>query len=145
MMESCGCKGIRHCLLCEADKVIERSSKTLQSSEKPSLKLYHFCLHSKIIEVDGWRCCSCSSEKWFADADSNFFSEKNGHSKKNLGLDGDIIVIEDFITKKEELVLKNEINRLPWKMSQSGRRKQVSWTIVNPDPKGAEVIKFQQI
>ncbi len=106
--------------------MIEKSSKTLQSSEKPSLELYHFCLHSKIIEVDKWSCCSCSSEKWFADENSTFFSEKNGYSRENLGLNGDIIVIEDFITKKEELVLKNEINRLPWKMSQSGRRKQVS-------------------
>ena len=41
-----------------------------------------------------------------------------------LGLQ-DIVVIEDFVTEKEEIVLKSEIYKLPWKLSQSGRRKQV--------------------
>ena len=41
-----------------------------------------------------------------------------------LGLQ-DIVVIEDFVSEREEMVLKSEIYNLPWKPSQSGRRKQV--------------------
>ena len=46
--------------------------------------------------------------------------------KSSLGIGvNDIIVIENFVTEEEEELLKFEIYQLPWKLSQSGRRKQV--------------------
>ena len=41
-----------------------------------------------------------------------------------LGME-DIVVMENFVTESEEAFLRKEIYKLPWKLSQSGRRKQV--------------------
>ena len=41
-----------------------------------------------------------------------------------FGIDDDITVLEDFVSQEEEIQLKEAIYELPWKLSQSGRRKQ---------------------
>ena len=55
------------------------------------------------------------------------FKSLHGNSNESpLTLDmTDIIVVEDFVTEREESYLQSEIYKLPWKLSQSGRRKQV--------------------
>ena len=41
-----------------------------------------------------------------------------------IGVDDGITVLEEFVSQEEEVQLKEAIYELPWKVSQSGRRKQ---------------------
>eukprot|EP00112_Aurelia_sp_Birch-Aquarium-sp1_P004992 Seg1566.9 transcript_id=Seg1566.9/GoldUCD/mRNA.D3Y31 product="alpha-ketoglutarate-dependent dioxygenase alkB 4" protein_id=Seg1566.9/GoldUCD/D3Y31 len=51
--------------------------------------------------------------------------DKNSDIKANtFGIDDCITVLEDFVTHEEEIKLKEAIYKFPWKLSQSGRRKQ---------------------
>lgn len=38
-----------------------------------------------------------------------------------------VTLIEDFVTREEEAEMVQLMDREPWKLSQSGRRKQVGW------------------
>ena len=46
------------------------------------------------------------------------------HTGTGLTFDG-VFIIPNFVNEQEELELVKEINRTPWILSQSGRRKQV--------------------
>lgn len=39
-----------------------------------------------------------------------------------------VTLIEDFVTREEEAEMVQLMDREPWKLSQSGRRKQVGWS-----------------
>ena len=81
--------------------------KTKAGCEKPEL-----VYHRKLIERG-----LGSVEFKSLDGDSN---------ESPLILDTtDVIVVEDFVTEREESYLQSEIYKLPWRLSQSGRRKQV--------------------
>lgn len=147
----CGCSGIRTCLICENNLTLNsESNKKLNASlQNPYLNepdVYHFCLACKRIVSGEWKNCP----------NFCFFSRKMSKSAGPIGSAGlyentaypvdddaqttnqdesgllpdldtrDIAVMEDFITEEEESFIKSEIYKLPWKLSQSGRRKQVT-------------------
>lgn len=144
----CACTGIRTCLLCEETSLpignqIGSGENLLEIIDSKGLDVFHFCLINKRIVAGKWKCCSqsCFSNEnrdWL-NSEGNTLSTTSLRNEYpgNLNSDStctqesidiglnDIVVIEDFITGEEESCIKSEIYKLPWKLSQSGRRKQV--------------------
>ncbi|XP_065663533.1 alpha-ketoglutarate-dependent dioxygenase alkB homolog 4 [Hydra vulgaris] len=105
----CGCTGIRHCLLCTGI----RDSDFIQNSVKdicwlcPECEVVFEGNVNEILLKDNINWCSLHLQ----------------HNIFNLHIDK-VIIINNFVTETEESYLLTEINKDPWKMSQSGRRKQ---------------------
>jgi len=96
MPNTCGCKGIRSCYLCKPDL------KKLQVNDK-NKKCFYYCEKLK-------KCVA--------------FVKSNDSYQLMAFLFPGVIIINDFINEKEEQLLVENINKEPWKMSQSGRSKQ---------------------
>uniref|UniRef100_A0A8C6QBK0 AlkB homolog 4, lysine demethylase n=1 Tax=Nannospalax galili TaxID=1026970 RepID=A0A8C6QBK0_NANGA len=96
-IQECGCKGIRTCLICEAQ--CHRDPPWQRSLQKP----YHFLY--------------CPDTGWAVGAED---SDYEGWAFPFPG----VTVIEDFVTPEEEIEMVRLMDRDPWKLSQSGRRKQ---------------------
>ncbi|XP_055964201.1 alpha-ketoglutarate-dependent dioxygenase alkB homolog 4 [Sorex fumeus] len=91
----CGCKGIRSCLICED-----------QSGDDPPWQ--HAPQRNRFIYSDmGW---AVGTEQ----------SDFEGWAFPFSG----VTLIEDFVTPDEETELVQLMDRDPWRLSQSGRRKQ---------------------
>lgn len=113
----CGCTGIRNCALCE-------KQRTLSSDHLPSSHTCH------------WYCLSCQ-QIFVGSLDDHLiqFGEMDWCRIHNglmssMNVSG-ICVKQDFIDNEEEETLLNEINKQDWKISQSGRKKQVRSLYVN--------------
>lgn len=100
---TCGCKGIRTCLLCE---------------EKYNIKKY-----ININRNNGTFVYCPFCEKCFNGWDIEGFDVHSSHDDKPIDFPG-IYIKHEFITPEEEQRLLTGINALPWQLSQSGRRKQ---------------------
>ncbi|KAH8298065.1 hypothetical protein KR018_005960 [Drosophila ironensis] len=103
----CGCKGVRTCLSCEQDFRIA----------KPSLK-------EQLLEHEPWTyCIQCEllQPGWATEAVQAAHSEHR--REQGLPLPG-ILVQESFLSPEEGDRLINDLDALPWDISQSGRRKQ---------------------
>lgn len=96
--KSCGCKGIRTCLLCEKSK---------SYNEKNETEVYKFCKE-------------CGNKAW---KKSNHESHSKDESKDFIPIDG-VFVATDILNGKTENLLVKKIDNIPWVISQSGRRKQ---------------------
>ncbi|XP_071110999.1 alpha-ketoglutarate-dependent dioxygenase alkB homolog 4-like isoform X1 [Haliotis cracherodii] len=106
--KTCGCKGIRTCLLCEEIADDQTSaSKSDQQPEKTTSQVYCYCRHCNVAHVDP----GCRSHPHAA-ADG-----------EKLDFSG-ILILEDFVSESEEKQLCDIIYRTPFMKSQSGRRKQ---------------------
>lgn len=110
----CGCTGVRSCLLCNKQKpdkiIIENKNQ------------YWYCPSCKKIFQGDLSCLP---------VDSSYVSSwcvyhEGGMACKDI-VKG-IHVFEEFISDKEEEFLVGEINKQEWKLSQSGRRKQVRFS-----------------
>lgn len=111
-MADCGCSGIRTCLLCESKNDVKNSPEMLFNDHN-KLKALRFCtkcqkLYSGIRYIQNTTTMqNCSDHDCFQDIVTG------------------ITVIEDFVTKNEEATILAEIENFPWRISQSGRKKQV--------------------
>ncbi|XP_006824407.1 alpha-ketoglutarate-dependent dioxygenase alkB homolog 4-like [Saccoglossus kowalevskii] len=100
--ELCGCKGIRTCLVCEKSK-IDLSCRSGRF-EKPDAS-YSFC----------WLC----NIAWL---ESNT-EQHPSHQGKFIRFPG-VTLIENVVSEEEEEAIIQAVDATPWKVSQSGRRKQ---------------------
>ncbi|XP_011188819.2 alpha-ketoglutarate-dependent dioxygenase alkB homolog 4 [Zeugodacus cucurbitae] len=103
----CGCKGVRTCLQCEKDFNIQKPSLIEQLK---ALQAFSFCpLCERLFE--GW----------------NPFEVREQHPAHN-GNEGlpfpGMFVQEQFLKTHESEELMENLDALPWDISQSGRRKQ---------------------
>ena len=134
---SCGCSGVRHCLICKDKRPVVHSKKEESEAElrypdaSPDclrknhyMKLCHFCLVNQFVAHGSIKDCKDSRCKSLLHQESRP-EEINRHTDLDLS-DTDIIVITNFIQPLHEEMLVEEIYSFPWKNSQSGRRKQVS-------------------
>ncbi|XP_071050135.1 alpha-ketoglutarate-dependent dioxygenase alkB homolog 4 [Onthophagus taurus] len=101
---SCGCKGIRTCLLCETEYKIQKDTDL--NLENGSYVYCPFCNKS----FEGWECF-------------DYEEHPNHGGKKSYEFPG-IYIKLDFLSQSEEEALLNGIDNIPWVHSQSGRRKQ---------------------
>ncbi|XP_060072680.1 alpha-ketoglutarate-dependent dioxygenase alkB homolog 4-like [Ylistrum balloti] len=99
-METCGCKGIRTCVICEGQ------GKLPVGSEQRGECTYYceFC----------GKAWSDSSSPWKHHPD---------HHGTPVEFPG-IKIIQNFVSEEEEKHISEEIYRVPFAVSQSGRRKQ---------------------
>ncbi|XP_065055093.1 alpha-ketoglutarate-dependent dioxygenase alkB homolog 4-like [Rhopilema esculentum] len=144
----CGCSGIRMCLICEEKRGKIYDDLANHAFESTNLHFLHFCMNSKNILCGPWKFCSCKNGRLHnGDNDMNFYEHTTADIVNSLsvyidadhkhdklqqflkifnGLLGsqDITVIENYVTDEEESFMINEMYKMPWKLSQSGRRKQ---------------------
>lgn len=101
-LRSCGCKGCRVCLLCETA----------------------FGINSKQFNLSGesYVYCPLCNKAW-SGWNSYSHYEHPGHSGQSLSYDG-VYIDTNFLSNNEESMLVKYIDKLPWNLSQSGRRKQ---------------------
>lgn len=114
--ECCGCSGTRSCLLCEQKETSKSDSK-----QQNSISRYYLCLICQNIVKSGETCTHLED-----DFETGKLATKNVFG----GLD----VFLEFITETEENEIVNEIDKTLWKPSQSGRRKQVSFSGMHRNP-----------
>ncbi len=130
---ACGCKGIRHCLLCE-NQLPDCPSDGKEFGhlkEVGSSKVYHYCMEQKCVISDGWIECECSEPYGFFNTTTTPKVTSRESGDEYISLAKEILLLENFVTEEESLTLVEDINKLPWKMSQSGRRKQVCLFVRN--------------
>ncbi|XP_014086244.1 alpha-ketoglutarate-dependent dioxygenase alkB homolog 4 [Bactrocera oleae] len=103
----CGCKGVRTCLQCEKDFNIQKPSLLQQLKD---LQAFSFCpLCERLFE--GWNPWEVRDQH----------PEHNNH--EGLPFPG-MFVQEQFLCTNESEELMENLDVLPWAISQSGRRKQ---------------------
>lgn len=100
----CGCKGCRTCLICETDYGIV--SPTYELSKEGGSYVY---------------CPIC--DKAWPGWDVNTYKQHPLHSGYPIEYPG-VYIKTNFLTDAEEQTLIDEIDKMPWAQSQSGRRKQ---------------------
>ncbi|XP_059934803.1 alpha-ketoglutarate-dependent dioxygenase alkB homolog 4 isoform X2 [Mesoplodon densirostris] len=101
VLRECGCKGIRTCLICERQRGAD------PPWQHPPQKTHRFIYYADT----GWAVGAeeCDFEGWA------------------FPFPG-VTLIEDFVTPAEEAEMVRLMDRDPWKLSQSGRRKQTLLT-----------------
>ncbi|XP_023723932.1 alpha-ketoglutarate-dependent dioxygenase alkB homolog 4 [Cryptotermes secundus] len=102
---SCGCKGIRTCLICEKKCGIQKKDFIGLKQERNA---YVYC---------PW--CKKAWPGW----DVFTYEEHLNHSGTSLDFPG-IFIKLDFLNVAEEECLMSGIDKMAWDPSQSGRRKQ---------------------
>ncbi|KAM7147770.1 alpha-ketoglutarate-dependent dioxygenase alkB homolog 4 [Molossus nigricans] len=96
-LRECGCKGIRTCLICERQR---GGDPPWQHSPQKTHRFIYY-----------------SDTGWAVGAEESDFE---GWAFPFPG----VTLIEDFVTREEEAEMVQLMDREPWKLSQSGRRKQ---------------------
>ncbi|XP_004840610.1 alpha-ketoglutarate-dependent dioxygenase alkB homolog 4 [Heterocephalus glaber] len=97
VFQECGCKGIRTCLICERQRQVD---PPWQLSPKKTHRFLY-----------------CVDTGWAVGAEDSDFE---GWAFPFPG----VTLIEDFVTREEEAEMVRLMDCDPWKLSQSGRRKQ---------------------
>lgn len=103
----CGCKGVRTCLQCERDFKIPKPS---YYDEFRQLRSWVYCLECERL-YSGWNEQQVQSEHPFHNAE------------KGVSFPG-VLVQSNFLSKSEGANVLQQLDQLPWDISQSGRRKQ---------------------
>lgn len=104
-VRSCGCKGIRSCLLCETKyKIVKVNLKT--RFEKCSSYVY---------------CPNC--DKAWPSWNIHLYKNHPNHKGTSIEFPGVYIKL-DFLSPCEIKSLRSALEEIPWEVSQSGRRKQ---------------------
>ncbi|XP_058794155.1 alpha-ketoglutarate-dependent dioxygenase alkB homolog 4 [Phymastichus coffea] len=101
----CGCKGIRTCLICEAEFDILKPDL---ASDLKKCQSYVYC-----------PLCEKSWPGW----DMNWYKQHPNHPGTPIDFPGVYIQL-DFLKHHELQLLIKDLDSLPWDISQSGRRKQ---------------------
>lgn len=97
---TCACKGIRRCLLCE----------------DPETR----CSQNSLVAAKGYFYCSSCNGTWSDDNAASCHPMHSGEFLSFLGID----IIPEFVTELEEQRLCESIDAGQWNASQSGRYKQ---------------------
>uniref|UniRef100_A0A2P2IAF8 Alpha-ketoglutarate-dependent dioxygenase alkB homolog 4-like n=1 Tax=Hirondellea gigas TaxID=1518452 RepID=A0A2P2IAF8_9CRUS len=102
----CGCKGKRTCLKCEEEYGAWNTFKGFTEEDKAKSVVY-----CPLCELawSGW-----SHDSW---------KQHPNHDGKPLRVAG-VKVLLDFVSETEESTLLEQLDRVPWDTSQSGRLKQ---------------------
>lgn len=107
---TCGCKGVRTCLVCEGSKLVDLPRRGLSEKWEHTYELS--LARNGLIRVG-----------------NSHAEQEDDHVEvldcSAVDFDG-IQVIEMFVTPEEESEIVQYIDANPWKDSQSGRRKQAS-------------------
>ena len=119
---NCACKGIRTCLLCETLKFTNQSKDN------------YFNEHQKYIY-----CSECHDKAWPSHISDHLFHKDN---LDFISIKG-IFVANEIINPTEESYLVNEIDKIEWTQSQSGRRKQDFGPKVNFKKKKCKIGNFK--
>ncbi|VDM58813.1 unnamed protein product [Angiostrongylus costaricensis] len=102
--QSCGCKGVRFCALCETS---ERVLKLRTEDDK-------------YVSI----CPTLTSTASIEDIiTASLSSNSLQHACDVISIDG-IMIVPDFLSESEENILLEMIDGVDWMLSQSGRRKQ---------------------
>uniref|UniRef100_A0A0K0DAQ1 2OG-FeII_Oxy_2 domain-containing protein n=1 Tax=Angiostrongylus cantonensis TaxID=6313 RepID=A0A0K0DAQ1_ANGCA len=102
--QSCGCKGVRFCALCETS---ERVLKLRTEDDK-------------YVSI----CPTLTSTASIEDIiTASLSSNSPQHACDVIFIDG-IMIVPDFLSESEENILLEMIDGVDWMLSQSGRRKQ---------------------
>ncbi|KAJ8924769.1 hypothetical protein NQ315_000922 [Exocentrus adspersus] len=99
----CGCKGCRTCLICETQYEIHTKPPPLNRSNT-----YVYCIF-----------CQKAWPGW----DIDDYKTHPKHDGEALDFPG-IYIDLNFLSDVEEELLIKELDKIPWDLSQSGRRKQ---------------------
>ena len=111
---TCGCMGVRSCLLCENKSPKNHTINKLYENEPAeNILCYDFCIICTATVHKGAKCEHISRTPTPSPG-SESFPVLNG-----------IRIVENFVNEEEERQIVSEIDKSEWKMSQSGRRKQV--------------------
>ena len=149
--QSCGCKGIRKCLLCEqlrgaaatvavkphhtlyqchrCGKILEEEEKCPDTSAHPLYTCPHQpCPTLELLQVNIHRLVDCRSAgeptSQFQEDLLQAESRLQGYEGEPQGFTG-VTVMKGFMSEEEEAGIVDAIDRCVWAESQSGRRKQV--------------------
>ncbi|KAE9414975.1 hypothetical protein Angca_002874, partial [Angiostrongylus cantonensis] len=116
--QSCGCKGVRFCALCETS---ERVLKLRTEDDKyANYDVYVFNPDSSSC----FRCPTLTSTASIEDIiTASLSSNSPQHACDVIFIDG-IMIVPDFLSESEENILLEMIDGVDWMLSQSGRRKQ---------------------
>lgn len=101
----CGCKGCRTCLICEVSYGISPPEYKLDKDKG----VYVFCPYCGNKAWPGW--------------DFGIYKQHPNHTGQPIEYSG-VYIDLNFLSESEENRLIHEIDRMPWSLSQSGRRKQ---------------------
>ena len=117
METSCGCTGIRTCLICEEKK------RPRKPTIEPSLTTLYMCPNcGRIFSTSGTAAISSSPPLQLCSPLCTS-GEPVLHAAPELK---EVSVVKDFVTEEEERSIVAEIDSSRWAESQSGRKKQVS-------------------
>ncbi|XP_015517130.2 alpha-ketoglutarate-dependent dioxygenase alkB homolog 4 [Neodiprion lecontei] len=101
---SCGCKGIRSCLICET---IYRIPRINLADNLQNKRTYVYCINCDKA-WPGWNLSS---------------NQHPNHIGVPIDYPG-VYIEPNFLSKNKAKILIKKLDELPWDLSQSGRRKQ---------------------
>ncbi|XP_065207469.1 alpha-ketoglutarate-dependent dioxygenase alkB homolog 4 [Planococcus citri] len=104
----CGCKGIRTCLQCEEKYGLKENQNLITNAIK-SFPTYVYCIFC---------------DKVFAGQNADEYLHHPNHRENGYQKVSGVYVFPEFITDDEEKQLIDDLDAMPWDISQSGRRKQ---------------------
>ena len=142
--ESCGCKGIRTCLVCEGRRT------SIHVAKEPVASFYQ-CHNCGRIPDEENICVDPSAPPLFTCGKSlrcrpTAPALQARCTVKGLPFEG-VTVVKEFVSCEEEEKITNDIDRSAWAESQSGRRKQVRpsvWEGSGLGVKGHPISSFPQ-
>ncbi|XP_038074327.1 alpha-ketoglutarate-dependent dioxygenase alkB homolog 4-like [Patiria miniata] len=122
---TCGCKGIRTCLICEQQQHKTLIPRNFTSAEQVQLQNRGQVEESWESYCYCWRCNTAWGPRHTDDFANPPITELTAcdHTGRALEFPG-VTVVPEFVSKEEEAELVRTIDASPWKPSQSGRVKQ---------------------
>ncbi|RCN47994.1 hypothetical protein ANCCAN_05933 [Ancylostoma caninum] len=116
--QSCACKGVRFCALCESSERVQR----LRIEEDKYAKYDVFVFDH--TSGKGVRCPSLNSTSSIEEIQSATNScSSSAQSDDVIDING-LMVVHDLLSESEEADIMEMIDGVEWVLSQSGRRKQ---------------------
>lgn len=124
-VRTCGCRGIRHCLVCQSDAAtdVPKSEREIYQCCNCG-RLMHNGMEYEILSSPLRKCRkeqNCQNQYHLVVPDHVTVSNQSDETISY----GGVTVIKEFVTSKEEESLINQLDMSLWAESQSGRRKQV--------------------
>ena len=124
--ESCGCKGVRTCLVCEGQKT------SIHVTKEPVTSFYQCHNCGRILDEENI-CVDPNAPPLFTCGKSlrcrpTTPALQARCTVKGLPFEG-VTLVKEFVSCDEEEKLAHDIDRSAWAESQSGRRKQVRLSV----------------
>ncbi|KJH45872.1 hypothetical protein DICVIV_08066 [Dictyocaulus viviparus] len=116
--QTCGCKGVRFCALCETSERVQKLK--IADDKYADYDVYVFSR----ISGSCIRCPALTSSATVGDIIEASKSCDSAKCYQNAIFIGGIMVVPNFLSESEEHDLLVMIDGVDWMLSQSGRRKQ---------------------